>query len=338
MVSQKKVFVYPPYTGSDRNPGNLYLKLFEESFSGYENLKLVRHDKFKTPFWNLLYYWRSDIFFFSWVEGLVYSFSGKMKFLLIALIILVARWTNRDVIWILHNKHPHKGKTWATTKAMRFLAKYSTVVVTHSQTGITYFNSEFEKNKGKCYFIPHPVYSTEMIPPKTLKWDYIIWGEILPRKGILEFLRFANSCDFFKTKKILVCGRCKNTDYSELLSKECNNNVTFINEFIHDDVLREYVSSSRYILFPYQTSSVLSSGSLVYSLNYGKPIIGPNVGVFAEMDKIVTCYDSFEEIIDLHITFDTNVLMNYIEQNNWNTFLSKVLDLLENRKSSFRAK
>ena len=98
---------------------------------------------------------------------------------------------------------------------MVLLSKFSTHVITHAFEGIDYFENQLNGKIGKCHYIPHPVYSDKIIKTSNIKWDYIIWGEISPRKGIVDFLEFVKREKEFSGCKILVCGRCKDLEYAK---------------------------------------------------------------------------------------------------------------------------
>jgi hypothetical protein len=104
--------------------------------------------------------------------------------------------------------------------------------------------------------------------------------------------------------------------------------VEFINDFICDEKLREYICASRYILFTYHASSILSSGALVYSLNFCKPIIAPNVGAFKDITDVVNCYNSFCDIPQMNVVFNHSALHSYIEKNTWIQFPAKIMSCL----------
>src|SRR5690606_21324428 len=100
----------------------------------------------------------------------------------------------------------------------------------------------------------------------------------------------------------LCSGRCREYQYSYRLSTVLVTNGAFQHAFIEDSQLREYLLRSRVILFTYKLDSVLSSGALVYSLNFNKKIVGPRGGAFKDLHPIVECYDSFNDL--LAINFD----------------------------------
>lgn len=72
-----------------------------------------------------------------------------------------------------------------------------------------------------------------------------------------------------KSKRILIVGRCPESKYAkEIDDAIAESNITFDNRFFSDKELRNSISQSKVILFTCNTESVLSSGALIYSLNF----------------------------------------------------------------------
>lgn len=319
-----KVYLYPKSRGTKDNPGNQYMNCFVESFKQDGKYKVINHTITGKETIDLLFNCTAKLFIFSWVESMVFSLVGKLQFLFVALLLFIYRLLGKDIVWVFHNKHPHYGDTSFSRFAMKTMAQLSTRVITHSSYGVKLFDEQYPEQYGKCIYIPHPVYDTNIIEPREPKWNYIIWGEVNPRKGILEFLEYAQNHSFYKEKKILICGLCRNMEYVRKIEDYCNERVKYINRFIYDDELRTLISESEHILFTYSSDSVLSSGSLIYSLNFCKPIIGPNVGNFVDLKGIVTCFSKFSDIERMDVKFNPELCKRYIHENQWKNMPKKI--------------
>jgi len=202
-------------------------------------------------------------------------------------------------------------------------------VLTHSLEGIRFYKSEYPDSSAKCFYLPHPVYEFGKIEDAAqTEWDYIIWGTITPRKKVLEFVRFAAECKELEDKRILICGRCADTVLDTQIRKSLSPNITYQNVFMSDDELASRISSAKTILFTYDGGSVLSSGALIYSLNFFKPIIGPKVGSFEDLKGIVECYDSFEDIPSIVSRDCSGEIKKYIDENLWAGFPDSLLSYI----------
>jgi len=318
-----RVYIYPPYREKIQKTGNKYSQLLWNSFEESSDFEVINHRVTNKPFYDFIFNVNADIFIFSWIESYAVSLRRMGRFIYVLSFILILRLLNKKVIWIMHNKHPHLKSTKTTDWAMRTLAKVSTHVITHAAEGVEHFEHHLKGRCGKCVFIPHPVYTDEFFDSYPIRWDYIIWGNISPRKGIVEFLNSIKGKSDFSDKKILICGKCEDKHYAQQIEDRCSENIEFINGFISDEQLREYIGASACILFTYQESSILSSGALVYSLNFCKPIIGPNVGSFSDMKGLVKCYNSFADIPNISIEPNIQLVKSYIQNNTWKQFPQK---------------
>lgn len=324
-----KTYIYPTYTPSRDKSGNLYIKYFHDSFKADASFEVVNR------FWqigigSLAFNLDAELLIIQWVDLVPGKRLGKIQFVFFLILMMLSKLMNKKIIWILHNKSAHQGKSKFVDIGMNLMANVSTVVFAHSKEGITFFNEKYPKYKGKCYYIPHPVYSQQIIPSKNLVYDYIIWGNISKRKNILDFIQYAVSCSFFENKKIIICGNCPDKGYDQKIRHviSLQKNITYINKFISDEELASLIAESRSILFTYNTESVLSSGALVYSLNFCKPIIGPDAGSFKDEPEIVCTYKNFSDIPKIELSDNTEACREYIKNNGWKAFPQKVLSLM----------
>lgn len=325
-----KVYIYPTYTPRRDKSGNLYIKYFHQSFQKEDGIETVNR-LWKIGISSIAFNLDAEVFIIQWVDLIPSKRLGKIQFLLFLFLILLISLMNKKIVWILHNKRAHNNKSQWVDFGMSFMAKYATCVVTHSEEGVTFFNKHYPEYRGKCYYIPHPVYTTNIYTSETVKYDYVIWGSVSRRKRILEFLRFVNNSGFMKSKKILICGKCNDEAYAREIYPyvEENPNICYINKFLDDDLLRQTITKGKVILFTYNADTVLSSGALIYSLNFCKPIIGPNVGSFADLQEIVSVYNTFSDIPLIKVKANETACIDYIKENQWQYFPKKIMNILE---------
>ena len=320
----RKVFVYPSAGGI-----NLYKKNIIDSFNNSIGYIVSNHKGTGEDWFNLYKNLDADIYIFSWPENLCVKFTGFIKFLYLALFVCIFRVLRKKVVWIMHNKHPHKRNNWRTKLGMKFMASLSSAVITHSREGVRYGEKLFGRRN--IFFIPHPVYSTVIFDKsEETIWDYIIWGTINRRKKILEFFEYINDRPFYSSKKILLCGTCTDAFYEQTIKQTIGSNVTYYNRYIADDELKSLINKSKTILFTYANDSILSSGALIYSINFCKPIIGPYLGAFKDLEEIVSLYKDFSDIETLKPKANKGYIEKYIHDNQWKDFPSKIEQILYN--------
>lgn len=323
-------YIYPTYNPKRDKSGNLYIKYFRESF---EHSDRVVNRMNSLGISSVLFNLDANIFIFHWVDLIPYKRLGLIQTLFFIFSLNIIQLKKKKIVWVLHNKMSHKGFNPLVERLMRIMSKSANVVITHSSEGVLFYNNEFIKPKNQVIsHIPHPIYSQDLLinPKVKIEWDYIIWGGIGPYKRVFEFLSYVKGQVFFKDKKILICGKCSDIDYLNKIKSVLNSNITFINEFVPEEQLRSYILASQCILFTYGSETVLSSGALIYSLNFNKRIIAPRVGNFMDLGKVVDCFDEFSEIefIDITKAPDTNILCDYLLSNKWENLSDKIKALL----------
>ncbi len=112
------------------------------------------------------------------------------------------------------------------------------------------------------------------------KFDLLIWGTIHPYKGVIDFLKFAKNKPEIRNIKIAISGICPDPTERKELNELLTNNITYINDFQDIEEIAKLANESRFVLFTYNSESILSSGSLMDSIRMGTSIIGPNKGAF----------------------------------------------------------
>ena len=325
-----KIYIYPTFNPIRDTGGNDYIKFFHDSFRNKDGV-ILENKKWNLGIVSILFNLDADIFIVQWVDKIPFKRLGKIQTIVYFLSMGVLHLLNKKIVWILHNKRAHLRESKLVDAIMDIIAKYSDCVITHSNDGVSFFKEKYPfYDTNKCQYIPHPVYSSIIYEEQEILWDYIIWGTIDRRKKIAEFLKAVKHDSSFLKKRILICGNCKDVEYRKEIEENSTPNVTFICKFLSEDELRLYVSRSKIVLFTYNTESVLSSGALIYSLNFCKPIIGPNAGNFKDLPGIVYCYDSYEDIFKLEINcIDKKLVTQFLNSNKWEEFPDKILKKYE---------
>ncbi|WP_282038270.1 hypothetical protein [Saccharicrinis aurantiacus] len=331
-----KVYIYPTYNPQRDTSGNLYIKLFHDAF---KNNCIVKNRKGLIGITSNLFNLDANIHIYQWIDLIPFKRYGIVQALIFLLSILVVKSLRRKIVLVVHNKKTHKQpeniidkiKLNIVNLLMNIVTSLADSIIVHAKEGTNFIRSKYPTTpKNKINHIHHPVYNNKLIKSKEIVWDYIIWGGISRYKNIDSLIHEVLKSDILSKRKFLICGKCKDLEYLEAITDIIPDNVTFINEFITDDQLYDYISQSRSILFTYKLDSVLSSGSLVYSINFGKRIIGPNGGSFADLNGIVHTYNSMSDIegIDIYTENKQQYHLDYINMNRWETLPSKVLNTL----------
>lgn len=227
-----------------------------------------------------------DVCFFHWIENVPLYKYGYLQTLLVVLYIFIQKLRRKKIVWFLHNKQPHEKTSFSLSLfLMKFLINYSDLIITHAKEGVDLIVNKYPKWASKVYFLDHPTkdrmrfYCKKNIPT----YDLLIWGTISKYKGVLEFVQYASNNRL--NLKIKIIGRCDSTEYMSQLLSSKNDNMQIENKALTFEELAIYMSDTRFVLIPYMSESLLSSGILMDSLSFGCKIIGPNVGSFKDYSK-----------------------------------------------------
>lgn len=317
---KKKIYIFPiKVNKSILNP---YVLDLVESLS--VNNEISNKGGRNYGIFDLIMYLRCDIFIFNWTENLPklkFGFLQSCYYVFVTLLIKIFK--SKQIIWILHNKETHNTKSKLSNAIMKHNALIADIVVTHAKEGLIYYKDKFKKNN--VIYTPHPIYeNVKPILNIPIIYDFILWGNIEPYKNISKFLRFILKNNYYKEKRILICGNCNDKIYLNEINSLITPNITFINGYIEENRLAKMISESKVVLFCHSSDSILSSGALVYSLSYLKPIVAPNVGSFKDYKDInlIKTYNDFLEIEEIVRNFEPNIgaISNHLIENTWLKF------------------
>lgn len=328
-----KVYLYPKNDIGTVEFSNPYMLNFEKSLSKYYNI--VNKSNNKIGVLDLFrHFFKSDIYIFNWIEDLPFYRYGKLQIIFFVFFLFGVKIFKKRILWMLHNKYSHDIKKNRWTDFMFYLMmKYSDAIITHSSDGIDFAKENFPKFFLKVKYLIHPIQELIPIISQNEKiYDFLIWGVILPYKGIKEFLSFISDSFVFSNYKILIVGKCLNKEYKTQINKFLSENITHFDEFYEIEDVSKFANQSKFILFTHKSVSVLSSGSLMDSIRMGANIIGPNIGAFHDLSKysFLNTYDSFNEIISIHRNQKTALnpnnkeLKDFYYENNWDLFGEKL--------------
>lgn len=279
---------------------------------------------------------RSDMIIFNWLENLPSRRLGLLQTIIAMGYLQLLKAWGIKIVWIKHNKVSHSQKWFAVSRLIQLILKrYADYIVTHS------LDIEISDDN-KLIYLPHPsnIGAEAVLLPDASEEpiiDLLIWGSLLPYKGVLEFLQFVETNPCLRHRKIHVAGKCTPKYWGQLKKFE-SSNVTLDNRFIQDSELVDLFKKTRFILFTYKKKSVMSSGVLIDSLAACRKIIAPDCGAFSDMARqynFVQLYNEFSEISSFLHEHYHDYKLNYEEvcafvtQNSWYNMGAKIKSLTE---------
>ena len=276
---------------------------------------------------------RADIFLLSFVESIGFQKLGFIQFLMAHASIWIMRKRQKKIIFIYHNIHPHQGENFMTKSIIKTLLKRSVLVISHSKAAtdfavkqLHFFGWNAEKVKNVC----HPVDAMDIKPiipdneAEDAKYDVLIWGDILPYKGVEEFVTDASV--LAAGLKVKIFGKCK---YNGVEEKIIASGFSFENKRASFEEIAWYCTHCHYVLFPYLRGSISSSGLLIDTVAMGGTPLGPALGAFKDLSDEGVCliYNSIQEMVSIisgkedSKTISDEARNAFIERNSWYNFV-----------------
>jgi len=326
----KKIYFHPKMDNETVLSPNPYILDFQDALS--KNFVIVNRKYNRRGVLDFFrYIFKTDIYILNWIENVPTLRYGKLQVIVFQFFILLCQIMDKKLIWILHNKYSHSlAKNPWTDLMFSVMMKHSDLILTHSKSGIDFGQEFYPKKAHKIKYIFHPI---KQVFPKNLNskkdYDFLIWGSISPYKGVLEFLHFVNQNKNFSYMKILIVGKCFDDSYKNKLEPYFSNMIILKDNFFKIEEVAEFASQSRFILFTYKATSVLSSGSLIDSIRMNSRIIVPDIGAFKDLKSLsfIDTYNDFEDILAIHKKYEVEKApinsqehLEFYEKNTWETF------------------
>lgn len=326
-----KIAVFPRLLTQDNPYGNPYIRDFVDALE--QNGVVVTNSPHKNPLLNMLPFKTTcDAYVFHWIEDIPSAKHGLLQTAAALGLVLWAKALKRKTVWFLHNKRPHgTGREQMKQYVARFMMKHADLIVTHAQEGIDIIRGQYPPAVARTVFLHHPTknrLTKAAVPSVPKDTDLLIWGNISKYKRVAELLRF--SIQHHWELRIKVIGRCTSRQIFEEMEAVTKGQprIHFENRDIPFEELEVEIQKSRFVLVPYASQTILSSGILMDSLSFGAQVIGPNVGSFKDYahEPLVNVYTfgSFSDIPSLVSQADKPYeLRNYktfLDSHDWNAF------------------
>jgi len=331
----RKVFLYP--IGEEASM-SFYIRNSMNCLSGdFEFIN--RRSPSDLGIFNLIkYIFKVDYLFLNWVEDLPDKRGGVIQSVFFILSVYLSKLLRVKILWVLHNKESH----YSTNRLLKaflfkFLIRKSNYILTHSREGLNYLDQYPAARKRSTMYCPHPLEKKFIQQRKDPSIDFLIWGSIIPYKGIDKFLELLYEFKLENRYRIVIAGKVQSSGYEELISGYCNESIRLDNRFIPENELIRYLENTKTVLFTYVGNSVLSSGALMESLSFGVNILAPEVGAFRDTkdEGIIDTYKDYNElgqILQKGFVQPGNrrdSIESFIKANNWDQFSRKISDWLD---------
>jgi beta-1,4-mannosyltransferase len=324
MRAKKRLFIYPNTSETYRQGGNSYIRNLIFHLNG--EFSIVNRKTTIGLLDVLLKLPKSDIIYFNWIEDIPDRRFGFLQVPLLAVILFLAKVSNIKMVWFIHNNVSHSRKhVHLKNFIVRMMRSAADVILSHSN------ELKLDIDRNKFHVFDHPVDPHQpLVPKQPYKYNLLVWGTVSPYKGVDQFIDYVSKAQDLHKFQVLIAGKFQSEAYYEDLKNRKPANVTLVNKILSEEELAALFAECRYVLFTYNSPSVLSSAALCKTLSFGKEVIGPGIGAFKELGrkKLLYNYDSFASLEKLmyklesgEVTpIDKDSLAHYIESVSWNNF------------------
>lgn len=254
------------------------------------------------------------------------------------------------IIWTIHNSLGHEGKFRSIELFFnKLLVKLCDKLIVHCQFAKMELARIYPDKSASIVVIPHGKYNGYdntismyeardklELNMKDLVFLYI--GQIRPYKGILNLIHTFKSLNRSDAKLLIVGKPIDDKIVRDILdSCKDNGNIKTILKFIPDEDIQIYMNAADIVVLPYK--DVLTSGTAILSMSFGKPIIAPAIGCVIDiLDKnggfLYSTEDGLLDTMRHVLNSDKKVLIdmgvyNYklIDQYGWNDIGKKTYNI-----------
>jgi len=200
------------------------------------------------------------------------------------------------IVWTMHNFYPHERPfpelDHVAQLAMCGIADH---VVAHCEYAANLAREHFYRTK-KLHVIPHGNY-IDAYPNDISREDardrlniaddafvYVFVGNARPYKGIERLMAAFDEVGDDKSVLLLMMRSGLNPEYADEIKKKVKGNdrvLAFTSSFFERDAFQMYLNAADVAVLPFV--DVLTSGSAILALSFGKPLILPHIGCLPEL-------------------------------------------------------
>ena len=199
------------------------------------------------------------------------------------------------LIWTIHNVMPHDCPyPQQETEIRNTLLQAATKVHIHSKKSIPEIQQYLNLPLDKVQIIPHGHYVG--LHPNNINQQnarqyfdlpqdetvFLFLGQIRYYKGIDRLLQaFIELHQQFPKTRLLIAGKPVESVFKEdNIPEHLRSRITFVERYIPGDELQYFFNAADAVVLPY--NKVLTSGSMLHALSFGRPVIAPRVGMIEE--------------------------------------------------------
>jgi beta-1,4-mannosyltransferase len=240
--------------------------------------------------------WNPDVVHFHWLHPYllrrtwVGSVARSARFLLE---VLILKLRGSSIAWTIHNLSNHDGRYTGLERFFTaFFARLVDVPITHTREAGRLAAQEFGFSERSLVVTRHPGY-TSYYPNTVTRTEarrrfgyvesemvFLFLGRIQPYKGIFNliaaFASLPESC------RLVIAGTPADEETSKRIADASIHDprIQFHPGHVSREEVQWFFQSADCVVFPFR--KILSSGSVMLAMSFGKPLIAPDLPVIRE--------------------------------------------------------
>jgi beta-1,4-mannosyltransferase len=211
------------------------------------------------------------------------------KFCLFQAGLLLFRLRRVPIFWTIHNLEFHEKKyRWLDSLNNRMAAGMVDAAFVHGLQAIPLVATVLGVPAQRIYHTPHgnyvdaiPVLDADPFPRKQGEGiSFLYFGQVRPYKGVVTLIEQFKRLE--GPVSLTIAGDSQDAELRQQVEEAARQDARIHLKigFLPDDELARLISRCDVVVLPFK--EVLTSGSLVMAITWGKPVIVPRVGLIGE--------------------------------------------------------
>ena len=263
--------------------------------------------------WLLMHLRGIDYIHFHW-PSFFYDQPQRRKclrnFAIFSFLLTLARWRGVRLIWTIHNLYPHEGCVIPRldTLTRRLLVRLGALFLIHGPSAKADVLKEFPAIAGRIVLVQHGNwmgYYPNSIACSTARYQlgltqnefvFLFLGLCKPYKNLEGLIHAFEQLP--GNPALVIAGKFQDTAYEAKIKAaigRSRSRIILHSGFVRHDDVQIYLRACNALAAPY--NEILSSGSAVLAMSFGRPVIAPAMGCLKDLivDGCGVLYDPSEQ-------------------------------------------
>lgn len=245
-----------------------------------------------------LYRWNVDTVHFHWLHPYVVrstAFGTRIRGIQFVVELMLLRLVGKRLTWTMHNLHSHDTKVKKLELFFRrWAARFFHRIICHSEYAADLACERLRIPREKIQVTAHPNF-IEHYPNEISRANarnqlelpcdknvFLFLGRVAPYKGLEKLISTFKRIDD-ENSILLIAGNPQSETYGEQLCRlVCDSKRIRMNlERLPAEDVQLYMNAGDVVVFPFE--KILTSGSVVLAMGFGKPVIATSQGGLPEI-------------------------------------------------------